>query len=320
MGELVRIVFMGSARLSCPSLDSLVGLSDVEIVAVVTQPARPKGRHLRPAVCIAGDVAAKHGLRVLTPVDVNAPESVEVLRDLAPDMIAVVAYGQILRARVLGLARCGCVNVHASLLPKYRGAAPVQWAIARGEMKTGVTTIFMNEKMDDGDIIMQAETDIGDDETAGELRDRLAVAGADLLTRTVAAIRAGKAPRRPQDPSQATLARRLKKADGRIDWARSATDIHNMIRGLNPWPVCFCSVRGTRAKGGAGGLLRVFRSRVERGRGDAGEILDRGENGPLVATGQEALRLLEVHPEGRKRMTGAAYLRGHDLGPGMKLE
>lgn len=313
----MRIVFMGSAELSCPSLAALLEAEATDVAAVVTQPPRPRGRDLRVATCPTHERAAADGIRVLAPERVNAPEAVAALRELAPDLVCVVAYGQILRRELLAIPPLGCVNLHASLLPKYRGAAPIQWAVAHGETGTGVTTIYMNERMDEGDIILREPTPIGPEETAGELHDRLAAQGAALLARTVALIREGRAPRSAQASGEATYAPKLAKEDGRLDWRATAERVHNRVRGFNPWPCCFCLAP---AADGGRCPLRVLRCRLEDGSGAPGEVLDAGREGPLVATGARAVRLTEVQPAGRGAMSGAAYVRGHVLRVGDRLE
>jgi methionyl-tRNA formyltransferase len=203
--------------------------------------------------------------------------------------------------------------VHASLLPKYRGAAPIQWAIARGETITGVTTMHMNERMDAGDIIHQETVSIESDDTAASLQEKLGAVGAALLRRTIADIRSGTAPRTPQDDAAATLAPKLRKSDGRIAWHMAASEICCRVRGFNPWPGSACEVPA-----GSGRLLRVLKAREEAGVGQPGEIIA-VEDGPLVGAARNAVRLLEVQPEGRKPMSGAAFLRGHPLTPGTRL-
>ncbi len=309
----MRIVFMGSALLACPSLDALLGDPDCEVVGIVTQPDRPRGRRLLKGACPVRERAAQTGVPVLTPEKASAPESCAALADLAPDLIVVVAYGQILRRAVLDLPPEKCVNVHASLLPKYRGAAPIQWAIVNGEARTGVTTMYMDERLDAGDIILQRETPIEDNDTAGTLHDRLARLGAEALAETVRLIREGRVPRVPQDDSAATLAPKLKKCDGAVDWSGSARDIRNRVRGFHPWPGCFAyCAGGKRLK-----ILRVELVDTAAG-GASGEIVGVGED-LLVATGDGVLRLLEVQPEGGKIMSGAAYLHGHALKAGGRL-
>jgi methionyl-tRNA formyltransferase len=309
----MRVVFMGSPELACPALERL--LTTEEVVGVVTQPDRPSGRQLKLRPCAAKILAAEHGLFVLSPPNVNDAASVAELTRLSPDIIVVVAFGQILREPILRLPPHGCVNVHASLLPKYRGAAPIQWAVANGETVTGVTTMFMDRRLDAGDIILQSELEIAADETSGALHDRLAQVGAELLVRTLALIRNGQAPRRPQSDAEATLAPMLKKADGRIDWAMASERICNRIRGFSPWP-------GSMTAAGGGKTLRIWRARPERGGevvGPSGQVLEVDAEGPLVAAGSGAVRLLEVQPEGGRPMSGAAYVRGHRLQAGDRL-
>ena len=303
----MRIIFMGSAELACPCLDRLLADPADQVVGVVTQPDRPKGRSLQVAPCAVRAHVVTRGIPVLTPENVNAPDSVAALRALAPDVIVVVAYGQFLKADILNLPSRGCINVHASLLPKYRGAAPIQWAVANGETETGVTTMFVNARMDAGDIVDQRVEPIRPEDTAGSLHDRLARCGADLLERTIEALRQGSIRRQPQDEAKATFAPRIKKTDGRMDWRLPAIQIHNCIRGFNPWPGCFCELPPA-------GIVRVLKARVEAGRSEAaGTVLEAAGDGPLIQTGQDALRLLELQPEGRKVMSGAAFLRGHPL-------
>jgi len=305
----MRIIFMGSADLSCPSLEILLAGED-EVVAVVTQPDRPKGRNLKLSPSPVRVLAGSRGIAVLTPERVNAPDVINALRELKPDLVVVVAYGQILKREILELPPRGCLNIHTSLLPKYRGAAPIQWAIAGGEKVTGVTAMFMNEKMDAGDIVFQSEVKIADDETGGMLHDRLAHEAAMLLGSTVGRLRVGAVPRQVQVESDVTFAPKLSKKDGRIDWTMRADQIYNRIRAFNPWPCCFCeAVEGS-------GMLRVLKSRVEEAGGSPGQIIDVSADGPLVAAGLGSLRLVEVQPEGRKVMSGADYLRGHALKSG----
>ena len=303
----MRIIFMGSAELACPCLDRLLANPADQVAGVVTQPDRPKGRSLQMASCAVRAHVAERGIPVLTPENVNAPESVSALRALAPDLIVVVAYGQFLKAAILNLPLRGCVNVHASLLPRYRGAAPIQWAVANGETVTGVTTMFVNARMDAGDIIDQLAEEIRPEDTAGSLHDRLAQCGADLLARTIEVLRQGLIRRLPQNEAEATFAPRIKKTDGRMDWRLPAALLHNRVRGFNPWPGCFCELAPV-------GGVRVLKTRVEAGRSaSAGAVLEAAGAGPLIQAGQDALRLLELQPEGRKVMSGAAFLRGHPL-------
>ena len=316
----MRIVFMGSPALACPALLRLFAEPSADVVGVVTQPDRPSGRRLKIAPCAVKQLAEERGMTVLTPGNVNAPEALAGLRALAPDLIAVVAYGQLLKAGVLATPPRGCVNVHCSLLPKYRGAAPMQWAIVRGETVTGVTTFFLDTGMDTGDIVFQKEEPIRPEDTAGTLGERLAEKGAVLLAETVRAIEEGSAPRRAQAHAEATHARKLRKEDGRINWAQPARDIAQWIRGLNPWPCCFTTLPAASPAGVKPRLfLRVLSAAVEDGAGKPGEVIDVSGAGPLVASGDRAVRLLEVQPEGKSAMSGAACLRGHAVPKGSIL-
>ncbi len=309
----MKAVFMGSAPLSCASFE--VVLDRCDLVGVVTQPDRPRGRSLKVCECAVKARASNRVGVVLTPERVNAPASVEAIAALKPDVIIVVAYGQILCPSLLELPELGCINVHTSLLPKYRGAAPIQWAIANGETETGVTTMYMDAGMDTGDIILQEKVAIGDEETAAELHDRLAVAGAGVLRKTLEGLSGGELSRIPQDDAAATAAPRLTKADGEVDWRRTARDLHNRIRGFNPWPGSVCRTPGgKRLK-----LWQVGVVPVEAG-ASPGEVVTFDHGLPVVATGEGGIRLLEVQPEGGKVMNGAAYVRGHSLVLGDRLE
>jgi methionyl-tRNA formyltransferase len=272
------------------------------------------------------------GLPVLTPPSVNSEEGLAALRAVAPDVIVVVAFGQILAPGVLALPPLGCVNVHPSLLPKYRGAAPIQWAIANGERATGVTTMYMTRRMDAGDIIFQRETPIGGSETGGALHDRLAEVGAELLDETLAAIAGGTAPRVPQNEADVTFAPKLTKEDGRIQWTRRAGEIVCRIRAFHPWPGSFCGVARERSGEGAdrSEILKILKGREVEGLAGAsdhapGAIVAFDPEGPVVAAGDtektsRAVCLVEVQPEGKKAMSGSAYARGHGLRVGDMLE
>jgi methionyl-tRNA formyltransferase len=310
----MRLVFMGSSEFACASLRVLLQGNADELAGLVCQPDRPGGRHLRVRACPVKALAEGTGVEVFAPERVNMPEGVEAVRRWKPDLIVVVAYGQILGRAVLDLPARGCVNIHGSLLPKYRGAAPIPWAIARGETVTGVTAIFMNERMDAGDIIRQSAVPVDPGDTGGSLEVKLAAAGARLLAEVLDDIRGGRAARTPQDETAATFAPQLSKADGRIAWTQRAVEIHNRVRAFHPWPGCYCE-----DPHGPGRRLRVLRSRVEDARGEPGRVLEAAGEGPLVGAGERALRLLEVQPEGKPAMAGSAYLRGHALAEGATL-
>ena len=301
----MRLVFLGTPAFAVPSLEKLVGAGH-DVLLVVTQPDRPLGRGLRIAVSPVKHAAFRLRVPLAQPERVRRPEAVETLRSLAPDCMVVVGYGQIVPQSVIDIPPHGIVNVHASLLPKYRGAAPIQWAIANGESRTGVTTMRIDAGLDTGDILLARETEIGHEETAVELGARLAQLGADLLIETLEEIEAGSLVPRKQDASQATLAPILKKEDGLIDWQPPAESVHNLIRGMQPWPGAFTAFRGQ--------ALRVWQSRV------VGQALSRANPGgfiglkpPTVACGLGALELGEVQLEGRRRMSAADFANGQRL-------
>jgi methionyl-tRNA formyltransferase len=301
----MRIVFMGTAELACPCLEAVAKMSGHEVVAVITQPDRPKGRDLKPTPPPLKVVAARLGLPVQQPQKIREPTAIKTLQAAQPDLIIVVAYGQILPKSVLEIPRHGCVNVHTSMLPRWRGAAPIQYAILHGDRETGVTTMYLDEHMDTGDIILQRAQLIHADDTSAALHDRLAKLGAEVLTETVALIEQGNAPRTKQDETQATYAKKLTKEDGRINWTRSASEIERHVRAFNPWPSAytFCGEL----------LLKIWKAEIVEGvTGKPGEMLP----GSIVATGQGGLRILELQPANSKRMSVDAFLRGHATGEG----
>ena len=304
----MRIAFMGTAELACQSLEAVAKLSGEEVVAVVTQPDRPKGRDLKPAPPPVKVVAERLGLPTQQPLKIREPAAIDSLRAAQPDLIIVVAYGQILPKSVLEIPHLGCVNVHTSLLPRWRGAAPIQCAILHGDRETGVTTMYMDEHMDTGDIILQRAQLIHVDDTSATLHDRLAKLGADLLVETVSLIAEGKAPRAKQDETRATYAKKITKDDGRIDWTRSAVEIERQVRAFNPWP-------GTHTRLGDL-LLKVWKIEVVEGvSGNPGELL----SGFIVATSQGGVRIQELQPANSKRMPVDAFLRGHEIRVGSVL-
>jgi methionyl-tRNA formyltransferase len=298
----MRIAFMGTAELAGPCLEAVAKVPGHEVVAVVTQPDRPKGRDLKPAPPPVKVVAERLGFPIQQPLKIRDPAAIDALRAAQPDLVIVVAYGQILPKPMLDIPRFGCVNVHTSLLPRWRGAAPIQYAILHGDHETGVTTMYMDEHMDTGDIILQRAQLIHADDTSATLHDRLAKLGADLLTETVMLIDEGKAARARQDETLATYAKKITKEDGRIKWTRSAIEIERQIRAFNPWPSAY-----TRA---GGLLLKVWKAEIVEGvTGNPGEVL----SDFTVATGQGSLRILELQPANGKRMPVDAFLRGHEV-------
>ena len=305
----MRIVFMGTPDFAVPCLQRLLE-DGHEVPAVFTQPDKPVGRH---AVLIPPPVkqlALSHGIPVYQPTKMRDGTVAALLRELAPDCLVVVAYGRILPQEILDVPPRGCVNIHGSLLPRYRGAAPIQWSVIRGETVTGVTSMFMDAGMDTGDIIDTLTTPIGENETAGELFERLALLGARLLSTTLAAIADGTVTRRPQNDAEATMAPMLEKAMGRLDLTRPAQELHNQVRGMNPWPGAFCTAGGK--------TLKIHETRVAAGSGAPGTLLC--ADPVTVACGEGALQLVTVQPEGKPRMAAEAWLRGARLPQGARLE
>ncbi len=305
----LRVIFLGTPRFALPSLEAVAVATT--LVAVVTQPDRPSGRGrilTPPPVTVA---ARALGVRLLQPERLRDPAVVADLASLQPDLIVTVAYGRIIPRAVLALPASGGVNLHPSLLPAYRGASPIQRAIADGATTTGVTVMYLADELDAGDIILQREVTIGPEETAGELEVRLAEDGALLLVEAVRLIARGRAPRRAQDHARATYAGKISKADGELTWERPARELVNVVRAMNPWPCAYTSWRE--------GMLRVWRARTAAGRGLPGQVLAAGDEGITVAAGHGAVVLTEVQPEGGRRMSAGDFLRGHRLRSGERL-
>ena len=303
----MRIIFMGTADFGLPGLEKLLESSHT-VEAVVTGPDRRKGRGLSVVPSPVKAFAEKRDIPILQPETLKDAEFVSSLRGFDPDLFVVVAF-RILPKEVFEIPPKGTINLHASLLPKYRGAAPIQWALIRGETRTGVTTFFIDEGIDTGNLILQREIQIDDDETAGQLHDRLARIGADVLMETVELIAEGHAVRKLQEDAKATPAPKLKKEDGVIDWSKRALDIKNHVRGMNPFPGAFTELNERIIKVHQTALAPVEKEEVA-----AGEILMiDSEVGLVVATGDGALTLTEVQPEGKKRMSGLEFVRGYRL-------
>jgi len=295
---------MGTPDIAATCLKKIIA-DGFQIVGVYTQPDRPKGRGMKMVYSPVKEVAIAQGIPVFQPENFRSDEDVAALAALKPDVIAVVAYGRILPQRVLDIPSLGCVNIHASLLPQYRGSAPYQWAVLDGLPETGVTAQHMALKMDSGDIIDVAKTPIGPDETAGELLDRLAVLGADLLSRTLTRFTAGRPEGIPQDESRVSFAPMLDKSMCPIDWTKSARQIHNHVRGLHPWPVATMELKGQ--------TFKVHATKVAEGSGQPGEILGLTKTGLKIACGEGAVEILVLQAEGGKRMAAPDYFRGHPL-------
>jgi methionyl-tRNA formyltransferase len=308
----MRLVFLGTPEFAVPTLEALVSAGH-NILEVVTQPDRPKGRHQTLTPSPVKLAALRHDLKVWQPEKIRHADSVAHLRALAPDAMVIVGYGQIIPQSIIDIAPLGVINVHASLLPELRGAAPIQWSIARGYQKTGVTTMRIDASLDTGDIAMKWETPVDPDETAPELSPRLASAGADLLLQTLNGLCNGTVKPVPQDSSLATWAPILKKEDGRIDWTLPAQTIHNLIRGLQPWPGAFTMFRGQS--------LHLWRSRLVATKWNlAPGALVQDEGVFAVAGDGSALQLLELQLEGRKRMPAEVFANGHRITTTEQLE
>ena len=309
----MNIAFMGTPDFAVPSLKKIIEKYGVKLV--VTQPDKAKGRGKKVSISPVKEVAVENNIDVIQPVKIrNDVEAIEKLKSLDLDFIIVVAFGQILSKEILDMPRYGCVNVHASLLPKYRGAAPIQWAVINGEKVSGVTTMRMDIGIDTGDMIEKVEVPLDKEETGGSLFDRLAEEGAKLCVHTMAEIEAGRATYTKQDESEATHTSMIKKQFGKIDWTKSAVEIERLVRGLNPWPSAYTSLNGK--------TLKIWRASVEEADSGAkaGTIVSIAKDEIAVQTGKGILLLQEVQLEGKKRMPVDAFLRGYQLEKGALLQ
>jgi methionyl-tRNA formyltransferase len=297
----MRIVFIGTGEIGVPTLRALLN-SEHEVVAVVTQPDKRVGREQRIEPPPIKKEVANTRIPILQPARIRDQQATEEIRDIAPDVIVVFAYGQILPRNVLEIPRLACLNLHASVLPRWRGAAPIQAAIAAGDCETGITAMYMDEGLDTGDILLQRSVEILPNETAGSLHDRLAQIALQALLESLRLVAAGNAPRIAQDNARATYAPKLKRKHGLIDWSESAEAIERKIRAYNPWPGAFMKVDHQN--------LKVFSASVVDLNGQAGDVL-RSDEDLIVATGKGALSLAEVQLEGKRRMSAAEFLRGH---------
>ena len=300
----MRVVFMGTPDIAATCLKRILD-DGFDVVGVYTQPDRPKGRGMKMVFSPVKELALAHNIPVFQPENFRADEDVQALRDLNPDVCAVVAYGRILPQRVLDIPTLGCVNIHASLLPQYRGSAPYQWAVLDGLLETGVTAQHMALKMDAGDIIDVAKTPIGENETAGELLDRLAVLGAELLSNTLNRFESGRPEGAAQDESKVSFAPMLDKSMCPIDWSKTAREVHNHVRGLNPWPSATATIGGT--------FFKIHSTVVVEGCGQPGQILGLTKTGLQIACGEGAVEIRTLQAEGGKRMSAPDYFRGHPL-------
>jgi len=300
----MRIVFMGTPDIAATCLKKILE-DGFDVVGVYTQPDRPKGRGMKLVASPVKEVALQHGLPVFQPENFREEETVQQLRELKPDVVAVVAYGRILPQKVLDIPAKGCINIHASVLPKYRGSAPYQWAVLDGCKETGVTAMYLCREMDAGDIIEVSKTKIGPDETAGELLDRLAVLGAQLLSKTLGRMAAGDVERTEQDHGAATYAPMLDKTMCPIDWNKTAQQVHDHVRGMNPWPVATMELMGNKFK--------VYATAIVTGKGEPDAVLGLTKTGLVMACGEGAVEIRILQAEGGKRMAAPDYFRGHPL-------
>jgi len=308
----LRTVFMGTPDFALQTLQGLID-AGCNMVGVYTQPDRPKGRGKQLAAPPVKELAQQHDIPVYQPLKLRQPEAVAELEALAPDLIVVVAYGQILPKSVLEIPAHGCINVHASLLPKYRGAAPINKAIIDGATETGITTMYMDVGLDTGDMLIKKSLSIGPEETAGELHDRLATLGRETMDETLRQLCAESLQREVQDDAQSTYASMMKKEDGRIDWNRSAQEIHNHVRGLDPWPGAYTALNGE--------LLKLARTCPQELDGDKpGSVISADKDGVLIACGSGSLLIKELQLAGRKRLMAGDFLRGCSLEPGTLLD
>ena len=303
----LRVIFMGTPEFACPTLQKLIDRGE-QLVAVVTQPDRPKGRGQRLMPPPVKELASRHAIPVYQPVKVRDPDVIATLRGLAPDVIVVVAFGQILPKALLDIPPLGCINVHASLLPRYRGAAPLNWCLIDGETETGVTTMLMDVGLDTGPMLLKQSTPIGEDEDIVSLHDRMSVMGAELLSETLDRLTAGTIVPQEQDGSQSCYASMLKKEDGRIDWNRDARSIHNQVRGLAVWPGVYTYIDDL--------VLKVYRTRTADGSGLPGTVLRADKRGIEVACLKGSLIIEELQLAGKKRLDAASFLAGYALTAG----
>ncbi len=309
--EKLRVVFMGTPEFACPTLQKLMDRGE-EVIAVVTQPDRPKGRGQKTVPTLVKELAEKNGITVFQPPRVRAPEFIEKLKEMNPDLIVVVAFGQILPKALLEIPKFGCINVHASLLPRYRGAAPLNWCIINGETETGVTTMLMDEGLDTGAMLLKKTTPIDPDEDTSSLHDRLSVLGAETLSETLDLLAAGKLTPEKQDNSLSCYAPLLKKEHGLIDWNKSARSIRNMVRGMSPWPGAFTRLDGK--------LLKIYKVRTDSMGSEEdsspGMVLKADRDGIEVACGSGSVIIDELQLEGRKRLPAGELLAGYKIAPG----
>ena len=308
----MKIIYFGTPDFAVPTLQALIE-SGEDVISVVTQPDKVKGRGHKLSQPPVKELAFEKGTRILQPSDIRTPEFYDEMAKLAPDIIIVVAYGKIIPPSLLDLPPLGCVNVHASLLPQYRGAAPIQWALINGDEKTGITTMFMDQGIDTGDILLKEEVEIYEEDNADTLSRRLSLVGASLLVKTLKGLK-DKLIRPVPQSGKATFAPPLKKENGRISWSLSAREIFNLVRGTYPWPGAYCYLNGEK--------LHIIKAKVadHSSKGTVGRIEQISGSGVLVSTGEGTLAVTEVKPEGKKIMTASAFVNGRRLKAGVVFE
>ena len=308
----MKIIYMGTPDFAAVSLNALLD-AGYDVMAVFTQPDKPKGRGHKLAFSPVKEIAVAHDIPVYQPTTLKNEEVQQQIREMAPDMIVVVAYGKLLPEAVLNVPPLGCINVHGSLLPKYRGAAPIQWSVLNGDKETGITTMYMAKGMDTGDIILQDVTTIGEDETAAELFDRMAVLGAQTLLKTIPMLEAGTAPRIPQDEAEASHVSMLSKDQAQIDFTKTADEVHHFICGMSDWPCAFTAIDGKRLK-----VYRSHRSTLTS-KQSAGSVVENKKVLTVVCGDGKCVELTEVQYDNGKRMAADAFLRGHSVEIGTVL-
>lgn len=310
----MKIIFMGTPDFSVPTLEALLA-SEHEVAAVVTQPDKPKGRGKEIHISPVKECALKHNIPVYQPIRARDEAFIEEMRALHPDAMVVIAFGQILPKSLLKLPKYGCINIHASLLPKYRGAAPIQWAVINGDEETGITTMLMDVEMDTGDMLEKTVVRLNPDETGGSLFDRLSLLGGDLILSTLNKLEKGEITPQPQEHEKATYVKKISKSMGDIDWTMDAVSIERLVRGLNPWPSAFTRLNGK--------MLKIWEARVledPKKQAPCGSVISADADGLKVQTGKGILCITSLQIEGKKRMDTAAFLRGYPVEPGCIME
>ncbi len=302
--QINNIIFMGTPDFAVPCLDKLH--QNYNVTAVITQPDRPKGRGQHLAKSPVKVYAEEHNLPVYQPEKIKTAEFTEKLRQMQPDLIIVVAFGQILSQEILDIPKFGCINVHASLLPRWRGAAPIHWSIIGGDTETGVTTMYMDAGLDTGDMILKAKTVITPEMTTAQLHDALMMQGADLLIETIQSIENGTVSREKQDDSLSCYAKMLNNDNCRIDWTKSAQEVHNLVRGLNSWPIAYTTLNGKKFK-----IWQTKIVDVDTTGKTPGQIIDLTKKGIIIATGNGAIELLQIQPPNKAKMPASSYINGH---------